>query len=244
MIPVSTQFEINRQAASNVVTYKAYLSLLNLAYSKVPVASSSYGAKYPVTAITNGDKTHRNYGLAVGDTGYDSLFPEKNMWQSNGEANPYFYIDLGTPYLINKIQIFGHPLTPDVTGFNIQTSIAAVDWVTQLSYLKVQGYNYKNSPVPAVSVNVGTGEITTNATMNELWFTSEVWARYIKFYCTAKSDTYIRISQFIVSRMKDISDDLVDFGIQDSMTYNLKRRMAKSTDVNLRNYDKQYSPTI
>jgi len=244
MIPSSASFESNRQALSNVATYKVYLSLPNLAYSVIPTASSSFGAKYPIQAITNGNRTHKNDGLDVGDSGYDPLFPAMNVWQSNGEANPYFYVDLGDCYLINKIKIFGHPLFPDVTGFNIQTSIAAVDWIVQKAYLKTQGFNRNNVPVPAVSVNIGTGEITTNATMNELWFTSEIWARFIKFYCTGKTDTYIRICQFEVSRMVDVSADVVDIGIQDSMTSNLKRRMAKGADLTLRNYDKRYSPTI
>ena len=105
MIPSSASFESNRQALSNVATYKVYLSLPNLAYSVIPTASSSFGAKYPIQAITNGNRTHKNDGLDVGDSGYDPLFPAMNVWQSNGEANPYFYVDLGDCYLINKIKI-------------------------------------------------------------------------------------------------------------------------------------------
>jgi len=244
MIPTSAAFETNRQALSNVATYKAYLSLLNLAYAKGVVPSSEYGAKYPITAVVNGNNTHKNYGLDVGDPGYDELFPAKNVWQSAVEVNPYFYVDLGDYYLINKIQIIGHPLYLDFSKFNIQYGLAGSDWTVRTAYLKAQGFNYKNDPVPVVSVNAGTGEITTNATMNELWFSSEVWARYVKFYCTVRVNPSIRVCQFFVGRVVDVSADVVDMTLQDSMTYNLKRRMAKAADLTLRNYDKKYTPTV
>ena len=243
MIPTSTRFNQNREALSNIVTNKLLLVFGNIAQGLSVIASSSFGANYPASAITNGNFTHLNYGLNVGDAGFDPLFPAQNVWQSAGEANPTIIIDLGSIQPINRVQIFGHPDLPDMTGFTIQTANFNLGpyYTQQTGFFSVSGANKGNKPVPAVSVDY-TGQVTTNATYNELLFINVVNCRFIKITCTAKSDTYIRISQVAVSLYQDVTADYISLQMKDGMTYNLRQRMVKSATMVLKNDNQQYTP--
>ena len=167
MQPTSAKFELNREARANILTYKAEMDLDDLALDLVggvATASSSYGADYPAVAINNGNITHRNYGLNSSALLFDALFPEKNVWQSALETNPWAKIDLGAAKTINKIEMYGHPLYPDITKFKIETSLDDSIYTAITNYYKIDAYNRNNSPVPAVSLEAGWS-IKTDMTM-------------------------------------------------------------------------------
>jgi len=246
MIPTTAQFELNRQARANEISYEIYMDLDDYCLSSMGASitgSSSLSAKYPLAGIINGDKTHRNYGLDIGDTGYDANFPNLNGWQSSVETNPWIKIDFGSNKIIDKVQLIQYPIfitSPSFTSYNIQTSLDDVTYGVASGYIsRIESYNRNNSPVPSTSVTTGT--ITTNAADNIVYFSQDIYCRYLLIQMIGASLSS-KICYLGATRVINLTSRLLNLSSDQSMTWNLRRYMGRKFDLELQNYDGALTP--
>ena len=249
MIPSSVNFEVQRQAAANNPTAKIYLELENYAlaeYGTIVTPSSTFSAKFPVSGAINGEFTQRNFGLDVGDTGYDNLFPALNGWKAASTGAENLVFDLQVPRQVTMFEIYFDPIVGGVYGYTytIQSSLDGTTWTTVTGFNRVEGHS-KNVVASATNFNSGTGVVTCGDTFNRVIFGADIVARFWKIIFTpSNAGVYTSIDSVKITRWVDVSDRVKELTMNQSMTYNLKRYMGRASAMTLDNYDGALSPTI
>jgi hypothetical protein len=269
-MPSTYGFNPNLYFDADVVKshYRVELDVINYALAvngSTVTASSTLSSSYPVDAIIDGDRTHRNWGGAVRNS-----VTKYGGWQSNGSGEEYVIIDFGAARSINRMELFFYPKSTRI-GNAGSGSIAkqfsiyyqaegSSDWVlwsglesadeatSDLPVYHSENYHDEfylgGGGTAAISISNGTvyGNTLSKVALQDLAGLDNV--RKIKVVLTEPitAGTKYRICEIEIYKTYDITEYVSHLSINRRKDIYFNRYVMAQLDMTLLNMDKRFSP--